>query len=334
LKFRDIEFTIFDLEWVTKDRKTYIIEIGAVKVKNWIIVDSFDKILEYRKGIDHIVSKLTGITEEMVKNGENRENTLFEFRLFIEGTVLVAHDISNDMRVLNRAFYDLGIDIENPRLCTLQLSQKSFLIDKYNLKRVSNFLDIEVDGEFHRGFRDALLSYKIFQKIAFTLPDNIDKIETLQSWNRSRKKLKKVEVENFEVDKKLSYKGYFDGASSGNPGDMGIGFAIISEDGEIVFEKSQYLGVGTNNEAEYVALVSLLEGAVHNGIERLEVFGDSQLVVKQVNGEWRVKAENLRPFHKKAVELLEKVKNSKLSWVRRDDNSLADQLSKDGVNSK
>ena len=113
---------------------------------------------------------------------------------------------------------------------------------------------------------------------------------------------------------------------------MGTGFVIISEYDEIIFEGSEYVGIGTNNEAEYQALIFLLEFAVANKIQTLEVFGDSQLIVKQVLGEWKVKAENLRPFVRKAQNLYAQIPNISLGWIRREYNTIADKLSKKGIN--
>jgi ribonuclease HI len=113
----------------------------------------------------------------------------------------------------------------------------------------------------------------------------------------------------------------------GNPGKIGIGFVILDSSNEIVYQRGEVIGTGTNNEAEYFALILLLETALKNGISTMGIFGDSKLVVEQVSGRWKVKAENLKPFSEVAKENLKKGHFS-VSWVSRDKNKLADSLSK------
>ncbi len=324
-RFKDVVFTIFDLEWNTYEKSTYIIEIGAIKIQNGRVIEEFDKVIRCDKPLDPIVTELTGITENELKCGEKRDEVLLQFHIFIEDTVLVAHDINNDIRTLENEFPD----VENLKICTFKLAQKSFLLEKYNLKSISDFFGFEVK-EKHRGYQDALLSYKIFSKIVEDLPEDILDVEKIMSWNRRKKKLKSIEIEEIDLEDK-QYYGFFDGASLGNPGDMGVGFAIAEGDGRVVHKRGEYIGVGTNNEAEYMALIYLLETAVKSGVQKLRVFGDSSLVVKQVNGEWKIKAEHLKPFQKRAKEFLSQIPNSELIWIKREKNSLADSLSKIGA---
>jgi ribonuclease HI len=326
------EFVVFDLEWATHNKKNYIIEIGAIKIRESEVIESFNRLLKYTKPLSPIISNLTGLTSEMLKYGTEREKTLLEFFLFMEGATLVAHDVINDLKVLSEEYDRLGLIVENPKLCTYKLSKKIFLLDRYNLNSVARFLDLKTHLK-HRAFKDATLSLKIFQNILKEIPDGIKTLSELQYWERENKILIDNSIENidFKVDNTQTYSGYFDGASLGNPGKMGIGFALLDSRGEAVYKGSEYIGVGTNNEAEYKALTSLIKVAVENGIQNINIFGDSQLVIKQVKGEWKVKAENLRPFFREARELLQQIPNSTLGWVRREENTLADFLSKKGA---
>jgi len=141
----------------------------------------------------------------------------------------------------------------------------------------------------------------------------------------------KRDTEMLELDKSAKYRGFFDGASAGNPGKMGTGFIILTENGETIFEGAEYIGVGTNNEAEYQALISLLKVSVKSEVQNIDIFGDSQLIIKQVLGEWKVKAENLKPFVREAQNLYSQIPNISLGWIRREKNTLADALSKKGI---
>jgi ribonuclease HI len=96
----------------------------------------------------------------------------------------------------------------------------------------------------------------------------------------------------------LSHVTFFDGASKGNPGRCGAGGAIVDFDGLTVFEGSRFLSdEGSNNEAEYGGLVTVLDWCAAIGVTHVKVYGNSLLVVIQVNGRWKVKAPNLVPLH-------------------------------------
>ncbi|MDO9508981.1 MAG: ribonuclease HI family protein [Thermovirgaceae bacterium] len=119
---------------------------------------------------------------------------------------------------------------------------------------------------------------------------------------------------------------YFDGASRGNPGESGAGACIINDDGTMAWESCRALGRGTNNEAEYHALIMLLEEISKRGLKRVTVRGDSRLVVLQVNGEWKVREDRLRILADRARALVRE-SGATLEWVPREQNSMADALS-------
>jgi len=123
-----------------------------------------------------------------------------------------------------------------------------------------------------------------------------------------------------------TYLLYCDGASRGNPGRASYGFAIIDPDGTPVVEVGQAIGRATNNDAEYAGLVAGLEAALEAGVRDLEVRLDSQLLVRQVLGQYRVKAPNLKPLHRKAVSLLTRFDHASVIHVPREQNTLADSL--------
>ena len=125
--------------------------------------------------------------------------------------------------------------------------------------------------------------------------------------------------------KKPRIRGHFDGASRGNPGEAGAGAILLKEDGTSLWECAHPLGKRTNNEAEYLALILLLEEAERRGIAA-DIRGDSQLVVNQVTGKWKINEPRLRELADRAVVLLKKTKST-LAWVPREENSAADRLS-------
>jgi ribonuclease HI len=122
---------------------------------------------------------------------------------------------------------------------------------------------------------------------------------------------------------------FTDGASLGNPGPMGIGI-VIYRDGFIVEELSEYLGHGTNNIAEYNAVIKALETAHSMGETEVHVKTDSQLVVRQLNGEYKVKDPELKPLKERIGHLCKGLKVH-FEHIPREKNSEADRLSKDGA---
>lgn len=123
------------------------------------------------------------------------------------------------------------------------------------------------------------------------------------------------------------YIGHFDGASRGNPGRAGIGAYIVDTDtGEVVWEASKYIGIRTNNEAEYTALIELAKAAKSLGIREIDIYGDSQLVIYQMAGEWAVREERLHELYKEANRQL-KGMDVAFFWIPRKQNKKADELS-------
>ncbi len=126
---------------------------------------------------------------------------------------------------------------------------------------------------------------------------------------------------------------FFDGACRGNPGPMAIGVLLL-ENGRKVKEVSKRIGTGTNNIAEWRALVEGLELAKAQGCRELEVRGDSQLIIKQISGEFRVKSINLVPLFNEAMELCKSFEELRFKWVRREENSYTDSLSNRALDSQ
>jgi ribonuclease HI len=117
-----------------------------------------------------------------------------------------------------------------------------------------------------------------------------------------------------------------DGGARGNPGPGGAGFVIEDENGAVVRRGGRFLGSVTNNQAEYEALIWGLETALDHGVTRLRVCADSELVVRQMNGIYRVKNEGLKPLFSRAQALVRKLGSAEIVHVRREMNAAADEL--------
>lgn len=125
---------------------------------------------------------------------------------------------------------------------------------------------------------------------------------------------------------------YVDGASRGNPGPSAAAFILKDPAGNTIQAKAFFLGSTTNNVAEYTALVRALEAAKQLGIEELAVFSDSELLVKQVNGEYKVKSDQIRSFFRQAVDLLAEFNRWKVQHIMRDKNKETDKLVNQALN--
>lgn len=118
----------------------------------------------------------------------------------------------------------------------------------------------------------------------------------------------------------------FDGGSRGNPGPAGIGVTITDAAGKPVYELGEFLGRCTNNVAEYTALVRGLHAALALKAGKLIVRADSELVVRQLNGIYKVKSPDLRPLYEQAVSVIRQIGEVTISHVYRSNNARADQL--------
>ena len=119
---------------------------------------------------------------------------------------------------------------------------------------------------------------------------------------------------------------FTDGGSRGNPGPAAYGFVLEAEDGTVLEARGEAIGVATNNVAEYSALVAGLERAAEVGVTELEVVSDSELVVKQMRGEYKVKNKALQDLFLEASRLARGIDRVRYTAVRREHNDLADSL--------
>lgn len=125
---------------------------------------------------------------------------------------------------------------------------------------------------------------------------------------------------------------FFDGCSKGNPGRAGAGAVIYDESNNEVFAESVFAGYSaTNNEAEYTGLILGLNTALKQGITELQVRGDSQLVIRQMQGKYKVNSPKLAPLYQCAVTLASKFSKIDYEHVYRDSNARADALSNTGA---
>jgi probable phosphoglycerate mutase len=128
-----------------------------------------------------------------------------------------------------------------------------------------------------------------------------------------------------------SITAYCDGGSRGNPGPAGYGVSIEGPNGQKIGELSEFLGVKTNNFAEYSALLGALEFALRHGHKSLRVVADSELMVKQIKGQYQVKSPELRPLYEEAKRRIARLDRFEIQHVLRNKNKRADALANEAM---
>jgi DNA polymerase-3 subunit alpha (Gram-positive type) len=170
-KYRlDDEFVIVDIETTGLNAENdRITEIGAVKIKNGKILDSFCSFVNPEIPIPSFIVKLTGITDEMVKDAPHVSDALKDLLKFIDGDVIVAHNAPFDLGFLRVNAGKIGKRINNPVIDTLQLARSMIPeLKKYKLGEIAKHLNVEIESQ-HRALGDAMMTAKVFEKFMETL---------------------------------------------------------------------------------------------------------------------------------------------------------------------
>lgn len=144
-------------------------------------------------------------------------------------------------------------------------------------------------------------------------------------------KIKTEKGEEMEIKEAVIYT---DGGSRGNPGIAGIGILIEDKEGNVIRAISQFIGEQTNNVAEYKALSRALEVALDIGIEKVTCYLDSELVVKQIKGEYKVKNERMIDMYNMIMPLVKRFSSFQIVHIRRELNKKADQLANEAMDKK
>ena len=154
-----------------------------------------------------------------------------------------------------------------------------------------------------------------------------DKLETLLPNNNVEDNIEELVLEKNKTEQQDVYEMYFDGCSKGNPGLAGAG-AVIYKNNQEIFAKASFVGKKeTNNTAEYSGLIVGLTEAAKRNIKNITVKGDSQLVIKQMKGQYKVKADNMKQLYETAKNLEKLFDNIHYIHVYREYNKRADELS-------
>lgn len=124
-----------------------------------------------------------------------------------------------------------------------------------------------------------------------------------------------------------------DGAARGNPGPAAIGATVKDDKGNLIASISRRIGITTNNQAEYQAIIAALEEAVSLGARHVELKTDSELVVKQINGRYKVKKATLRALYQQVIQLIGSLESFTIAYIPREQNTEADKLANKALDS-
>ncbi|MFU0783566.1 MAG: exonuclease domain-containing protein [Thermoanaerobacterium thermosaccharolyticum] len=189
----DDSFVVFDIETTgLSSINDSIIEIGAVKIKDCQIVDTFETFVNPQIHISNFITKLTGITDDMVKRYPPIDEVLPKFLEFIKGSTLVAHNANFDVTFIKTKAKNLGIEVDNPVLDTLELSRHMYEnLKNYKLDTVAQHLGVSLENH-HRAVDDAKATAEIFLKSINKLKENgIEKVNEINSYLKNKVDIKK-----------------------------------------------------------------------------------------------------------------------------------------------
>ncbi len=189
------EFVVFDIETTGLSAiNDAITEIGAIKIKDGQIIDTFSQLVNPQRNIPGFISDLTGITDGMVKDKPTIDDVILEFNEFIKGCVLVAHNSTFDVGFIRENLKTVNLGLYNPVLDTLELTRAVFPnLKNHKLDTVANHLDVNLDNH-HRAVDDAIATSEIFNKIIEMLKSrNINSFDEINNLN-SNKDIFKDEV--------------------------------------------------------------------------------------------------------------------------------------------
>jgi ribonuclease HI len=181
------------------------------------------------------------------------------------------------------------------------------------------------------------------EKAAQRAAEEIDEAMELSKVEREQRRRERAAAEEkerqaqeaaVEAERQKRTRLFTDGAARGNPGPAGAGAVILNPEGHIVAKIGKFLGDSTNNVAEYMGLILGLKRAKAMGIKELDVLADSELMVKQLNGDYAVKAEHLKPLYDEARGLFKAFSTIEIRHIPREENAQADAMSNRAIDER
>lgn len=191
-------FCIVDIETNgSKYDKHQIIEIGAIKVKNGVILDRFESLVECHEINKHI-TEITGITVEDTKNAPPLKEVMTKFKNFLGDAIFVAHDVKFDYRYISAMLKKIGLSpMLNRSLCSLTLAERTITSYRYALSYLNDSLDLNADATHHRAMSDVITTFGLFNLSLNALNSDVKTVEDLIRFSKNAKRLKRPKFDPF-----------------------------------------------------------------------------------------------------------------------------------------
>ncbi len=195
----DTVFCIVDVETNgSKPSRDQVIEIGAVKIQNGHIIDSYESLV-YCTEISEQIQEITGITVDQTKQAPPLAKVMREFRIFLGDAVFVGHDAKFDYGFVSAMMERVGLQkLLNRSLCTIDLAERTIESERYGLAYLNEQLELYKEATHHRAHSDAMTTTKLLKRTLKLIPNTIHTTEELITFSKSGKRLKKPKVKKEE----------------------------------------------------------------------------------------------------------------------------------------
>lgn len=202
----DTLFCIVDVETNgSKPSRDQIIEIGAVKLQNGIIIDTFDSLV-YATDISKQIQEITGISIQQTLKAPALAKVIHEFRLFLGDAVFVGHDAKFDYNFVSAMMERVGLEpLFNRSLCTIDLAERTIESERYGLAYLNEQLQLYRDATHHRALSDAMTTTKLLKRTLPLIPKTIQTCEELISFSKEAKRLKRLKPIPKKIEEEPSY---------------------------------------------------------------------------------------------------------------------------------
>jgi DNA polymerase-3 subunit epsilon len=194
-KFIPIEeavFCIVDIETNgSKIDKHQIIEIGAIKIKNGVVIGQFESFVQCSEINQHITD-ITGISVQDTLNAPSLKQVMQDFRIFLDDAVFVAHDVKFDFKFISAMMQKVGLEpLLNRHLCSINLAERTIESYRYGLGYLNDLLSLHVNATHHRALSDAITTAKLFEKSLELIDKNVVTVEDLINFSKNERRLKR-----------------------------------------------------------------------------------------------------------------------------------------------
>jgi DNA polymerase-3 subunit epsilon len=196
----EAEFCIVDIETNgSKPQKHQIIEIAALKIKNGIVIGSFESLVQCNEINKHI-TEITGISTNDTKNAPNIKSVLYDFRTFLGDSIFIAHDVKFDYMFISAMMVNIGLEpLLNRSLCSIALAERSVVSYRYALSYLNETFNLNPNATHHRAMSDVITTYELFKLSLNNCGENINNAEDLIKFSKEAKRLKRPKFDPLKI---------------------------------------------------------------------------------------------------------------------------------------